>query len=234
MASYSNYEKQQLAKATQNNNTYATNRNKIASNYINSLKKSVDEQLKQQTGQLQQQQTALPEQYRKTYELNGLNEFANRLGAREKSANLGLSNSGYANNLQTSAGVMRQKADSATRLDQQSKYDDLTNQINTLIANAALQKQQQEAQAKQQAVSDILNNYSSLQSSALTNAANLYNTDVTANTASANRQADIANQTSQLEQQAAEQEQQRKQNLFISLILSGATYQDAYSKVYGS
>lgn len=234
MATLSEYEKQQQAKMQQVQNNYTTQRNQQATDYYKQVASGVDAQLKNQTTQINQQKDALPEQYRPQYDTSAIQELVDRRLATEGAANLNLTNSGYARNQQTSAGVMRQNRDASIRSQQQAASDELTKRIQQLISDAELQKQQYKTQTQQQAASDILNNYSSLQNTAYTNAANLYNTDVTNATARDNIAKQIEAEKTKLAQQSQQQESQRKQDLYISLISKNTPTREAYIHVYGT
>lgn len=232
MATLSDYEKQQLARANQANTTYSQSRNQAATDYYTKLNEAVNTQLQTQTGQLQQQQADLPKQYRDKYDTVEIQKIVNQQNALNNAANTGSLNSGMYNSRQTAINTAAYNQARDLDLQQQAASDELAKQIRQLTANANLQTQQNEAQARQQAAIDILNNYTTLQNSALTNAANLYNTDVSASTAAANRDAQLKAQQAQYEQTAAQQEAQRKQDSFIALISRGATYEEAFNQVY--
>jgi hypothetical protein len=132
---YADYLKQQMGNATKANADYAGQRKQGTKDYLDQLKSDMDNRISNQTTQVNQQKAAIPEQLRPEYERNDIQEFVNQRNGVANSANMGMSNSGYAREFQTSAGVMRQKADTATRQKEQSAADSLTKQLDEYIRN---------------------------------------------------------------------------------------------------
>lgn len=114
----------------------------------------------------------LPEEYRKQYDYNAVEELVRQKQVAETMANLGLTDSGLNRTQQTAIAVSRGNADAAARLSQQEKTQELQDKMDQLKATGEIQKQQTAAEVKANSQA-WLNN---LQSAAYENAAILLNT----------------------------------------------------------
>lgn len=110
----------------------------------------------------------LPEEYRKQYDYNAVEELVRQKQVAETMANLGLTDSGLNRTQQTAIAVSRGNADAAARLSQQEKTQELRDKMDQLKATGEIQKQQTAAEVKANSQA-WLNN---LQSAAYENAAN--------------------------------------------------------------
>ena len=146
----------------------------------------------------------LPEEYRKQYDYNAVEELVRQKQVAETMANLGLTDSGLNRTQQTAIAVSRGNADAATRLSQQEKTQELQDKMDQLKATGEIQKQQTAAEVKANSQAW----YNNLQSAAYENAANrgtaLYE-------AEQQRLADAAALQKQLEWQQKQLEWQKQQ-----------------------
>ena len=110
----------------------------------------------------------LPEEYRKQYDYNAVEELVRQKQVAETMANLGLTDSGLNRTQQTAIAVSRGNADAAARLSQQEKTQELQDKMDQLKATGEIQKQQTAAEVKANSQA-WLNN---LQSAAYENAVN--------------------------------------------------------------
>ena len=110
----------------------------------------------------------LPEEYRKQYDYNAVEELVRQKQVAETMANLGLTDSGLNRTQQTAIAVSRGNADAAARLSQQEKTQELRDKMDQLKATGEIQKQQTAAEVKANSQAW----YNNLQSAAYENAAN--------------------------------------------------------------
>ena len=146
----------------------------------------------------------LPEEYRKQYDYNAVEELVRQKQVAETMANLGLTDSGLNRTQQTAIAVSRGNADAAARLSQQEKTQELQDKMDQLKATGEIQKQQTAAEVKANSQAW----YNNLQSAAYENAVNrgtaLYE-------AEQQRLADAAALQKQLEWQREQLEWQKQQ-----------------------
>lgn len=110
----------------------------------------------------------LPEEYRKQYDYNAVEELVRQRQVAETMANLGLTDSGLNRTQQTAIAVSRGNADAAARLSQQEKTQELRDKMDQLKATGEIQKQQTAAEVKANSQAW----YNNLQSAAYENAVN--------------------------------------------------------------
>lgn len=165
----------------------------------------------------------LPEEYRKQYDYNAVEELVRQKQVAETMANLGLTDSGLNRTQQTAIAVSRGNADAAARLSQQEKTQELQDKMDQLKATGEIQKQQTAAEVKANSQA-WLNN---LQSAAYENAANrgtaLYE-------AEQQRLADAAALQKQLEWQREQLEWQKQQAEKQAAASSGSSQQGGSQK----
>ena len=169
--------------------------------YIASNNSAVDQSTAAALKPYETRMEQLPEEYRKQYDYNAVEELVRQKQVAETMANLGLTDSGLNRTQQTAIAVSRGNADAAARLSQQEKTQELRDKMDQLKATGEIQKQQTAAEVKANSQA-WLNN---LQSAAYENAANrgtaLYE-------AEQQRLADAAALQKQLEWQKQEAEKQ--------------------------
>lgn len=177
----------------------------------------------------------LPEEYRKQYDYNAVEELVRQKQVAETMANLGLTDSGLNRTQQTAIAVSRGNADAAARLSQQEKTQELQDKMDQLKATGEIQKQQTAAEVKANSQAW----YNNLQSTAYENAANrgtaLYD-------AEQQRLADAAALQKQLEWQkqeaaaaAAQQNFDNTMKMISAMAAAGATEEEilAYMRSAG-
>ncbi len=154
----------------------------------------------------------LPEEYRKQYDYNAVEELVRQKQVAETMANLGLTDSGLNRTQQTAIAVSRGNADAAARLSQQEKTQELRDKMDQLKATGEIQKQQTAAEVKANSQA-WLNN---LQSAAYENAANrgtaLYDAEQQrlADAAALQKQLEWQNQQAELKAQQERAERERQ------------------------
>ena len=167
MANYESIEKGQLDKAKQQQSQYETERNQQSQAMIDQINQAIDAATRPVQQQYQQQIENVPEQYKKLYSANAVQQMVGRKLLEEQMANMGLTNSGLNRTQQTALTLQRGNADNSVRTQEQAAQDELNAALSKLLADAAAQKQQQAAQITNQAASDILNNRTSLYNNAV-------------------------------------------------------------------
>ena len=154
----------------------------------------------------------LPEEYRKQYDYNAVEELVRQKQVAETMANLGLTDSGLNRTQQTAIAVSRGNADAAARLSQQEKTQELQDKMDQLKATGEIQKQQTAAEVKANSQT-WLNN---LQSAAYENAASrgtaLYEAEQQrlADAAALQKQLEWQNQQAELKAQQERAERERQ------------------------
>lgn len=167
MANYESIEKQQMDKAKQQQSQYETERNQQSQAMIDQINQAIDAATRPVQQQYQQQIENVPEQYKKLYSANAVQQMVGRKLLEEQMANMGLTNSGLNRTQQTALTLQRGNADNSVRTQEQAARDELNAALSKLLADAAAQKQQQAAQITNQAASDILNNRTNLYNNAV-------------------------------------------------------------------
>lgn len=259
MANYESIEKQQMDKAKQQQSQYETERNQQSQAMIDQINQAIDAATRPVQQQYQQQIENVPEQYKKLYSANAVQQMVGRKLLEEQMANMGLTNSGLNRTQQTALTLQRGNADNSVRTQEQAARDELNAALSKLLADAAAQKQQQAAQITNQAASDILGNRTNLFNNAVNAAVEEYNAILQNEIAKqqlAQQQAQLRAEQElkqkQLEQEQArwqaEQELQQKQleleqaNLperykqeAVQILLGqGYTYPEAHNMVFGN
>ena len=208
-------------------NSLHSQRTQADEEFIKQVNEAIDRATASSTKPYQSQIEQLPGQYQKLYDTNAVQEIVNRRQVQETMANMGLTDSGLNRTQQTAIALQRGNADSAARLSQQQKTQELQDKIAQLIESGSAQKQQQEAA--------IRNNTSNWYNEMLNN---LYNNAVQQGTSRYN-----AEQEAEAARVAAEAKAQQQQfenantavSAFVKLI--GAGYSDsealAYMRKYG-
>lgn len=208
-------------------NSLHSQRTQADEEFIKQVNEAIDRATTSSTKPYQSQIEQLPGQYQKLYDTNAVQELVNRRQVQETMANMGLTDSGLNRTQQTAIALQRGNADSAARLSQQQKTQELQDKIAQLIEAGSAQKQQQEAA--------IRNNTENWRNEMLNN---LYNNAVQQGTSRYN-----AEQEAEAAKAAAEVKAQQQQfdnantavSAFVKLI--GAGYSDsealAYMRKYG-
>ena len=169
MATYEEYEKDQLAKAQAQ-----------AAAYEQERRKQADEAKKQATTQYTQSVEDTHASYRDVYDANAVAELVARREAAEAIANTNMANSGLNNTQQTAISLQRSRADAATTEARQQAVDAIMRELDSV-----------RAQYDSQANADILTFRQNAETSARENAAAMYNADVEAAQKEAEREYEL-------------------------------------------
>lgn len=137
--------------------------------FIDQVNASIDRLTQAAVKPYETQIENLPNEYRKLYDANVVQELVGRRQLQESMANMGLTDSGLNRTQQTALTLQRGNADYDTRMAQQQKTQELQDKIAQLIESGAAQKQQQEAQV----LYDSNNWANDLQNTSYNNAASL-------------------------------------------------------------
>lgn len=259
MANYESIEKEQLDKAKQQQSQYETERNQQSQAMIDQINQAIDAATRPVQQQYQQQIENVPEQYKKLYSANAVQQMVGRKLLEEQMANMGLTNSGLNRTQQTALTLQRGNADNSVRTQEQAARDELNAALSKLLADAAAQKQQQAAQITNQAASDILGNRTNLYNNAVNAAVEEYNAVLQNEIAKqqlaqqqaqlraeqelkqkqleleqARWQAEQALQQKQLELEQANLPERYKQEAVQILLGQGYTYPEALNMVFGN
>lgn len=173
--------------------------------YIASNNSAVDQSTAAALKPYETRMEQLPEEYRKQYDYNAVEELVRQKQVAETMANLGLTDSGLNRTQQTAIAVSRGNADAAARLSQQEKTQELQDKMDQLKATGEIQKQQTAAEVKANSQAW----YNNLQSAAYENAANrgtaLYEAEQQrlADAAALQKQLEWQNQQAELQRQEA-------------------------------
>lgn len=158
--------------------------------FIKQVNEAIDKATAASTKPYQSQIEQLPGQYQKLYDTNAVQELVNRRQVQETMANMGLTDSGLNRTQQTAIALQRGNADSAARLSQQQKTQELQDKIDQIIEISATQKQQQEASVRNNTANwynELLNN---LYNNAVQQGTSRYNTEKQAEAAKAAAEAE--------------------------------------------
>lgn len=147
----------------------------------------------------------LPEEYRKQYDYNAVEELVRQKQVAETMANLGLTDSGLNRTQQTAIAVSRGNADAAARLSQQEKTQELQDKMDQLKATGEIQKQQTAAEVKANSQAWLNNLQSAAYENAVSRGTALYEAEQQrlADAAALQKQLEWQNQQAELQKQEA-------------------------------
>ena len=169
---------------------------KNTTDYINSMNSAYDTQINNQRKITDNAKAALDTTYQKSYDQNDIQAEITKRQLAEANANAGLTNSGLNRTQQTAVEVARMNQRGALTQQKNARSAALEQELSTYLADVEAQKTQTAAQANYDLNTRNYELYSNLQNTAKSNAnsvaTNLYNTDVTAETARYKAQVDAA------------------------------------------
>lgn len=154
----------------------------------------------------------LPEEYRKQYDYNAVEELVRQKQVAETMANLGLTDSGLNRTQQTAIAVSRGNADAAARLSQQEKTQELQDKMDQLKATGEIQKQQTAAEVKANSQAWLNNLQSAAYENAVSRGTALYEAEQQrlADAAALQKQLEWQNQQAELKAQQERAERERQ------------------------
>ena len=154
----------------------------------------------------------LPEEYRKQYDYNAVEELVRQKQVAETMANLGLTDSGLNRTQQTAIAVSRGNADAAARLSQQEKTQELQDKMDQLKATGEIQKQQTAAEVKANSQAWLNNLQSAAYETAVSRGTALYEAEQQrlADAAALQKQLEWQNQQAELKAQQERAERERQ------------------------
>ena len=179
MASYDDYYKANLAngqKRIDEENAAAKKRDEELMRQIGA---AIDQSAGEQENTYQQSIDEAPSRFQSAYDANTIGELIGRRQLQESMANLGLTDSGLSRTQDTALTVARQNADASTRADQTEYVNKLKSAIDTVRANAAVQKAEKQIALDTERDSWYRKAIAQMQSDAQTAAAKAWEADQT-------------------------------------------------------
>ncbi len=229
MATYEEYEIDQIAKAKKQAQEYEASRRAEAEKAAADVKKVYDTAnataREQATASKQETETA----YREVYDVNAINEHVARRQAQESMRNMGLANSGMSRTEQTAISLRRGRADSEATRQKQAAIDSIMRELDALTAQNDSRSAAEQSAIHTTADADIRNNRLSLEAAARQNAAALYTAD---------QERAAAEYAARLEAETAAANAGSGTSMLDQVIKlmnagNGMSYDEAYEKVYG-
>ena len=140
MTEYDRYYQRALSAAAKAGQAYEEKRKALADTAAAQKQQAAAEKAQAADEELAARQQALPEQYRRLFDRNAVEQAVRSKRLSETLANMGLTESGLNRSQQTALALRRARADADTRLQQQAAYDALERQRADASAAAAAEK----------------------------------------------------------------------------------------------
>lgn len=213
--------------------------------YITGAHKVIDAGLAKSTQKVQSQIDAAPGEYQETFDRNALSEELGRHAVELKMANMGMTDSGLNRSAQTALAAQRINADAKARKSMREYVDKLETLIADMTVEAQSKKDQLSLDARKAdkdtfsgwdaSVEDwYANANANLQTAAADYGASMWQADENNRALVKKAEIEAGVEKAKLSSAAEKDAQDRAHKVFLKLLDSGKTYEEAMEMVYGA